>query len=121
MSEPHLIPVPRGMSPGFYAFMGAGCPRREDGTIMMLNPRRDDMTHNVDLFRKYMCGNPECGVMFVPPPDGEFHTLCVNCEAMLKWTKDYTPECVAACIKAVEEPNITTLDHAISLLPKGTT
>ena len=40
MNEPYLIPLPRGMSPGFYAFMGAGCQRREDGTLLMINPRR---------------------------------------------------------------------------------
>jgi hypothetical protein len=35
-----MIPVPRGMSDGFYAFMGAGAPRSESGEILML-----DLTH----------------------------------------------------------------------------
>lgn len=37
--EPMLIPVPRGMCPAFYQFMGAGAPRGDDGQIFMLNPR----------------------------------------------------------------------------------
>lgn len=31
-----LVPLPRGMSPGFYRFMAAGCVRRDDGTLLML-------------------------------------------------------------------------------------
>lgn len=30
------IPLPRGMSPGFYAFMGAGVPMRDDGSKLMI-------------------------------------------------------------------------------------
>lgn len=31
-----LTPVPRGMSPGFYLFMGAGCRRSPSGEMLML-------------------------------------------------------------------------------------
>ena len=31
-----LVPLPRGMSPGFYAFMAPGCIRRDDGTLLRL-------------------------------------------------------------------------------------
>lgn len=34
-----LIPLPRGMSPAFYAFMAPGCRRQDDGTLMMVCPR----------------------------------------------------------------------------------
>lgn len=30
-----LVPLPRGMSPGFYAFMAPRCVRRDDGTLLM--------------------------------------------------------------------------------------
>ena len=33
-----LVPVPRGMSTGFYAFMGAGCLRSESGEMLMEIP-----------------------------------------------------------------------------------
>ena len=32
-------PLPRGMSPGFYRFMAAGCEQRDDGTLLMLCPK----------------------------------------------------------------------------------
>jgi hypothetical protein len=34
-----LIPVPRGMSAGFYAFMGAGGKRSDSGEVLMLTPQ----------------------------------------------------------------------------------
>ncbi len=37
-----LIPVPRGMSPGFYAFMSAGCSRSDDGQILMIGDKMSD-------------------------------------------------------------------------------
>jgi len=36
-----LVPVPRGMSAGFYAFMGAGCLRSESGEMLMEIPDQD--------------------------------------------------------------------------------
>lgn len=30
-----LVPLPRGMSGGFYAFMTPGCIKRDDGTNLM--------------------------------------------------------------------------------------
>lgn len=41
-----LIPVPRGMSHGFYAFMGAGVDRSDSGEIMMLNPLYQECEHS---------------------------------------------------------------------------
>lgn len=35
------VPVPTGMSAGFYAFMGAGCHRDERGGMWMVCPRCD--------------------------------------------------------------------------------
>jgi hypothetical protein len=32
------LPLPRGMSAGFYAFMGAGVPSQPDGSKLMLCP-----------------------------------------------------------------------------------
>ncbi len=41
-----LIPLPRGMTAGFYRFMGAGATRSDDGTLLMLcygcKERKDD-------------------------------------------------------------------------------
>jgi hypothetical protein len=34
-----LVPLPRGMSSGFYSFMAAGCERRPDGTLLMVCPK----------------------------------------------------------------------------------
>lgn len=37
MSE--LTPVPKGMCPAFYQFMGAGSPRSDSGEILMLKDK----------------------------------------------------------------------------------
>lgn len=61
--EPHLVPLPRGMSDGFYAFMGAGCKRGDDGTVLMLNPR----------VKRCRCG----GFIFTTRESG---IACTGCE-----------------------------------------
>jgi hypothetical protein len=43
-----LVPQPRGMSPGFYKFMGAGC-RQPDGTLRMLCVCRNKSTTHETL------------------------------------------------------------------------
>lgn len=52
----NLIPVPRGMSDGFYAFMGAGCRRSDSGEILMLDPREDALRDAAsDLLKACEC------------------------------------------------------------------
>ena len=55
-----LIPVPSGMSYGFYRFMGAWCVRSENGTMWMSCPRCDtrrdegDITQPQDLTKEHV-------------------------------------------------------------------
>lgn len=43
------VPLPRGMCPAFYDFMGAGCPRTESGELMMVIERLATDQRNVSV------------------------------------------------------------------------
>lgn len=55
-----LIPLPRGMSDGFYAFMSSGCVRTESGELMMLaDELEQEMSMNDLLSLKYRLWNSD--------------------------------------------------------------
>lgn len=72
-----LIPLPRGMSDGFYAFMSAGCTRSESGELLMLGnelPAKDCQHceyHADDLRDDGKGGKLHC-YMFRDEPESDY-------------------------------------------------
>lgn len=49
-----MIPLPRGMSHGFYAFMAAGAKRNNRGEILMIDPAKSP-DHYLTHAKRKLC------------------------------------------------------------------
>lgn len=88
-----MVPVPRGMSYGFHAFMGGvGTVRDTTGTLMMFTPNKAEIIDSMVRYEKFakrtgktvvdlpfdcvLCHKPKMDLEMI---DGDGFPICVGC------------------------------------------